>query len=239
MVRMGEERNVYRVFMGKPEGKKPLGRPRRRWDDGIRMDLREIGWGGGGGVDWIQLAQDRDRWRAVVNTVMNLRVLAPRSYLVIEVPLLCVCLNLDQTFIYKHTRTLFSIVLHLIEMVKIIHVSDKLPGFTFGAIQKATGSSQMTAVCHLHDYDKTIQWMCTTMKALRLVKASILVPTKYDVTCICRAAISCANCPCRFYEWCRFTCLVLTTTIVILARERLCSKCDKVFNLFNKSCWRT
>jgi hypothetical protein len=73
---MGEERNVYRVLMGKPEGKRPLGRPRCRWGDGIRMDLREIG---SGSVDWIQLAQDRDRWQALVNTVMNLRVLAPRS----------------------------------------------------------------------------------------------------------------------------------------------------------------
>jgi hypothetical protein len=73
---MGEEKNVYKVFMGKPEGKSPLERPRTRWEDGIRMDLREFGWGS---VEWIQLAQDRDRWRAVVNTVMNLRVLAPRS----------------------------------------------------------------------------------------------------------------------------------------------------------------
>jgi hypothetical protein len=73
---MVEERNVYRVLMGKPEEKRQLGRPRRRWDDGIRKDLREIGWGS---VDWIQLAQDRDRWRALVNTVMNVRVLAPRS----------------------------------------------------------------------------------------------------------------------------------------------------------------
>jgi hypothetical protein len=73
---MGEERNVYRVLMGKPEGKRPLGRPRRIWENGIRMDLREIVWGS---ADWIQLAQDRDRWRALVNTVMNLRVLAPRS----------------------------------------------------------------------------------------------------------------------------------------------------------------
>jgi hypothetical protein len=73
---MGEERNVYSVLIGKPEGKRPLGRPRRRWEDGIRMDLREIGWGS---VDWIQLAHDRYRWRALVNTVMNLRVLAPRS----------------------------------------------------------------------------------------------------------------------------------------------------------------
>jgi hypothetical protein len=76
VARMGEERNVYRVLMGKPERKRPLGIPRRRWENGIRVDLREIGWGN---VDWIQLAQNRDRWRAVVNTVMNLRVLAPRS----------------------------------------------------------------------------------------------------------------------------------------------------------------
>jgi hypothetical protein len=55
---MGEERNVYRVLMGKPEGKRPLGRPRSRWEDGIRMDLREIGWGS---IDWIQLAQNRNR----------------------------------------------------------------------------------------------------------------------------------------------------------------------------------
>jgi hypothetical protein len=73
---MGEGRNVYRVLVGKPEGRRPLGRPRRRWDDGIRMDLEEIGWEG---VEWIHLAQDRDRWRAVVNAVMNLRVLGPRS----------------------------------------------------------------------------------------------------------------------------------------------------------------
>jgi hypothetical protein len=72
----GEERNVYMVLMGKPEGKRPLGRPRYRWEDGIRMDLREIGWGS---VEWIQLAQNTDRWRVLVNTVMNLRVLAPRS----------------------------------------------------------------------------------------------------------------------------------------------------------------
>jgi hypothetical protein len=70
------ERTVYGVLMGNPEGKIPLGRPRYRWEDGIRMDLTEIGWGS---VDWIQLAQDSDRWRALVNTVMNLRVMAPRS----------------------------------------------------------------------------------------------------------------------------------------------------------------
>jgi hypothetical protein len=73
---MGEERKVYKVLVGKPEGKRPLGRPRRRWEDGIRIDLREIGFGG---VDWILLSQGRDRWRAVVSAVMNLRVLAPRS----------------------------------------------------------------------------------------------------------------------------------------------------------------
>jgi hypothetical protein len=71
-----ERGETCRVLVGKPEGKRPLERPRRRWEDGIKMDLREIGWGG---VQWIQLAQDRDRWRAVVNAVMNLRVLAPLS----------------------------------------------------------------------------------------------------------------------------------------------------------------
>jgi hypothetical protein len=60
---------VYRVLVGEPKGKKPLGRPRHRREDGIRMDLREIGWWG---VDWIQLAQDRDQWQALVNTMMNL-----------------------------------------------------------------------------------------------------------------------------------------------------------------------
>jgi hypothetical protein len=74
--RMGEERKVYKVLVGNPEGKRPLGRPRRRWEYGIRMDLKEIGLGG---VDWIRLSQDRDRWRAVVSAVMNLQVLAPRS----------------------------------------------------------------------------------------------------------------------------------------------------------------
>jgi hypothetical protein len=76
VARMGEERTVYKVLVGKPDGKRPVGRPRRRWEDVIRMDLREIGLGG---VDWIRLAQDRDRWRAVMSAVMNLRVLVPRS----------------------------------------------------------------------------------------------------------------------------------------------------------------
>jgi hypothetical protein len=67
---------VYRVLVGKPEGKRPFGRPRRRWEDGIRMDLREIGWGS---VEWIELAQDSYRWRTVVNTVMNLQFLSPQS----------------------------------------------------------------------------------------------------------------------------------------------------------------
>jgi hypothetical protein len=73
---MGEGRNVYRVLVGKPEGKRLLERPRRRWEDGLKVGLREIGWGC---VEWIHLAQDRGRWRAVVNAVMNLRVLEPRS----------------------------------------------------------------------------------------------------------------------------------------------------------------
>jgi hypothetical protein len=69
--RIGEKRNAYGILVGKPEGKRPLGRPRRRWVDNIKMDLRAIGWGG---MDWIDPAQDRDRWRAGVNTVMNFRV---------------------------------------------------------------------------------------------------------------------------------------------------------------------
>jgi hypothetical protein len=76
MVRMEEERKVYGVLVGKPEGKRPLRRPRRRFGDGIRMDLREIGLET---VEWIQLARYRGRWRALVNTAMNLRALAPRS----------------------------------------------------------------------------------------------------------------------------------------------------------------
>jgi hypothetical protein len=68
---MGERRGAYRALVGKPEGRRPLGRPRRRWEDNIKMNLREVGWGG---MDWINLAQDRDRWRALVNAVMNLRV---------------------------------------------------------------------------------------------------------------------------------------------------------------------
>jgi len=68
---MGEERGLYRVLVGKPEGKRPLGRPRRRWVDNIRIDLQEVGRGY---MDWIGLAQDRDRWRTLVSAVMNLRV---------------------------------------------------------------------------------------------------------------------------------------------------------------------
>jgi hypothetical protein len=67
----GDRRNAYRILVGKPEGKRPLGRPRCRWEDNIRMDLREIGWDG---MDWIDMAQDRDQWRSLVNTVMNLWV---------------------------------------------------------------------------------------------------------------------------------------------------------------------
>ena len=66
-----ERKGVYRVLMGEPEGNRPLGRPRHRWEDNIKMDLQEVGCGG---MDWIDLAQDRDRWQALVNVVMNLRV---------------------------------------------------------------------------------------------------------------------------------------------------------------------
>ena len=71
VARMGEEKEAYRVLMGKPEGNRPLGRPRRRWVDNIRMELQEVGCGY---VDWIGLAQDRDRWRTLVSAVMNIRV---------------------------------------------------------------------------------------------------------------------------------------------------------------------
>jgi len=69
--KMGQERGVYRVLVGKPEGKRPLGRPRCRWEGNIKMDLQVVGGGCG---DWMELAQDRDRWRALVSTVMNFRV---------------------------------------------------------------------------------------------------------------------------------------------------------------------
>jgi hypothetical protein len=71
VARMGEKRNAYRIWVGKPEGKRPLGRPRHRWVDNIKTDLSEIGWDG---VDWIDLPQDRDQWRALVNTVVDLQV---------------------------------------------------------------------------------------------------------------------------------------------------------------------
>jgi hypothetical protein len=71
VARMGEVRGTYNILVGRPEGRGPLGRPRHRWEDNIKMDLRVIGFGD---VDWIHWAQDRDRWRALVNTVMNLGV---------------------------------------------------------------------------------------------------------------------------------------------------------------------
>ena len=71
VARTGEGRGVYRILVGKPERKRALGRSRRRWEDNIKMDLQEVGCGG---IDWIELAQDKDRWRALVNAVMNLRV---------------------------------------------------------------------------------------------------------------------------------------------------------------------
>jgi hypothetical protein len=67
---MGEERGAYRILVGRTEGRRPLGRPRHRWEDNIKMNLQEVGWD----MDWIELALDRDRWRTVVNAVMNLRV---------------------------------------------------------------------------------------------------------------------------------------------------------------------
>jgi hypothetical protein len=69
---MVDEKNAYRILVGKPEGKRPVGRPTRRWLGSIKIDLREMEWGH---MDWIDLAQDRDQWRALVNTVMDLRVL--------------------------------------------------------------------------------------------------------------------------------------------------------------------
>ena len=71
MARMEGGRGVHRVLVGKPEGKRPVGRPRRRWEDNIKMDLQKVGMGCG---DWMELAQDRDRWRALVSMVMNFRV---------------------------------------------------------------------------------------------------------------------------------------------------------------------
>ena len=71
VARMGERRGDYRVLVGKSEGKRPVGRPRRRWEDNIKMDLQEVGCGV---MDWIEMAQDRDRWRALVNVVMKIRV---------------------------------------------------------------------------------------------------------------------------------------------------------------------
>jgi hypothetical protein len=71
VARMGAVRDAYNILVGRPEGRRPLGRPRRKWEDNIKMDLREIRFGD---ADWIHWVQDRDRWRALVNTVMNLRV---------------------------------------------------------------------------------------------------------------------------------------------------------------------
>jgi hypothetical protein len=68
---MEEKSGAYTILVGRPEGRRPLGRPRRRWEDNIKMDLQDVGWGS---MDWVELAQERDRWRALVNAVMNLRV---------------------------------------------------------------------------------------------------------------------------------------------------------------------
>jgi hypothetical protein len=79
VARVGEDRVVHRVLVRKPEGKRPLGRPRRRWEDNIKMDLQEVGGGGRG--DWMELTQDRDRWRALVGTVIDFRVPLMRKIL--------------------------------------------------------------------------------------------------------------------------------------------------------------
>jgi hypothetical protein len=71
VAQMGDKRNAYEILVGKPEGKRPWGRRRRRWVDDIKMDLREIGWDG---MDWVDVAQNRDQWKALVNSVMNLQV---------------------------------------------------------------------------------------------------------------------------------------------------------------------
>jgi hypothetical protein len=71
VARMGEGRGAYRILVGRPEGRRPLGRPRRRWEDNIKMDLQEVGWWG---MDWIHMARVRDSWRALVSAVMNLRI---------------------------------------------------------------------------------------------------------------------------------------------------------------------
>ena len=78
MARMGEGRGGHRVLVGKPEGNRPLGRPKHRWEDNIKMDLQEVGGGCG---DWMVLAQDRDRWRVLVSTVRNIRVPKMRGFL--------------------------------------------------------------------------------------------------------------------------------------------------------------
>jgi hypothetical protein len=72
VARIWKKRNAYRILMGNPEGKRPLGRPRRRWMNNVRMDLGEIGWDD---INWVDVAQERDQWRAIVSTVLNLRVL--------------------------------------------------------------------------------------------------------------------------------------------------------------------
>jgi hypothetical protein len=91
---MGDNRKVYKVLVGKPEGWRPLGRPSCRWEAGIRMKLMETGWGC---VEEIQLAQDRERWRTLVNAVMNYRVPGPRNYLSTELEL-----QLNKILLGKH-----------------------------------------------------------------------------------------------------------------------------------------
>jgi hypothetical protein len=106
--------------MGKPEGKRPLERPRRRRQDGIKMDFREVGWGC---VEWIHLAQDRDLWRAVVSAVMNLRVLAPRSYLVIILKSFIIQLYVITVF---DTLSLSDFIIEIRKLCTSCNIAERL-----------------------------------------------------------------------------------------------------------------
>jgi hypothetical protein len=112
---MGEERKLCAVLVGKREGKRPVGRPRRMWEDGIRMDLGEIGLGV---VDWIRLAQVRDQWWAVVSAVMNLWVLVPWSYVILSTKNLTVC------FPRMHFNFLLSVAVLGFFSVRTSHTSN-------------------------------------------------------------------------------------------------------------------
>ncbi|KAJ4435130.1 hypothetical protein ANN_23706 [Periplaneta americana] len=115
VARMGESRNAYRVLVGRPEGKKPLGRPRRRWEDNIKMDLREVGYDD---RDWINLAQDRDRWRAYVRAAMNLQMEKPRF----EQRIRETCQSLDHTEMLGVTDSVRRRVQFILECTPVKHL---------------------------------------------------------------------------------------------------------------------